>query len=87
MIPLNEQKRIIREHQARAPVETVPLAQAFGIEVYKAPNWPDDQSGFIRRNPSDPSQFQIFVNGNHPVTRRRFTIAHEIAHALLTHSR
>jgi len=83
MIPLNEQKRIIRDHQQATPVEMIPLAEAFGIEVFKASNWDDELSGFIRRNPAAPENFQIFVNAKHSLNRRRFTIAHEIAHALL----
>jgi Zn-dependent peptidase ImmA (M78 family) len=37
----------------------------------------------IKKSETSPSGFDIFVNANHPETRRRFTIAHEIAHAVL----
>ena len=38
-------------------------------------------SGYIIRESGD--DFQIFYNGNHPETRQRFTVAHELAHYLL----
>ena len=38
-------------------------------------------SGKIEREPND--RFVVTVNRNHPETRRRFTVAHEIAHFVL----
>lgn len=84
MMVLDRQKEIIRERQRSAPVQMVPLANDFGIKVYKM-NWDRNSglSGLIRRNPESPEEFEIYVNQNHSQQRRRFTIAHEIAHALL----
>lgn len=59
------------------------MANELGIKVYKVPNWPADLSGMVRRNDSSPGGFDIFVNQDHPEVRRRFTIAHEIAHVIL----
>lgn len=74
---------IIREHQRKIPVQTVSIANALGIKVYKVPNWPSDLSGMVRKNEDSLGGFDIFVNQDHPETRRRFTIAHEIAHVIL----
>jgi len=41
-----------------------------------------DVSGLVVRK---GKEIIIGVNKNHPLTRRRFTIAHELAHALLHH--
>ena len=82
---LAEQMETIRKHQRTPPVQTVPIAKDLGLKVFKSKPgvWPSDVSGLLRRSPSDRSSFQIFVNGDHHVNRRRFTIAHEIAHFLL----
>jgi len=44
------------------------------------PSWPDSMSGMIRKEGDD---CKIYVNKSHFETRRRFTIAHEIAHFIL----
>lgn len=66
------------------PVSVVGLANRLGIRVYDAP-WPENISGKIQRDKErgGESGFAIFVNQNHPETRKRFTIAHEIAHYIL----
>lgn len=61
----------------------VPLARDLGLEVYRVPNWPDALSGMIVRSSETPSGFAIYVNQDHPEVRRRFTLAHECAHAIL----
>lgn len=80
---LKEQLTIISKHQKKAPVHVVPIAEAINVEVYRARNWPDGLSGMIRRNPEDPSRFNIYVNASHHEHRRRFTIAHELAHFIM----
>ncbi len=56
------------------------LAEAQGVIVVEDPN--DEQtSGFLFRAVGSPPI--IGVNANHPPTRKRFTIAHELAHLLL----
>lgn len=83
MLDLKQGLDLIREHQKTVPVQTVDIANALGIKVYRVPNWPSSLSGMIKKNEEAEGGFDIFVNGNHPPVRRRFTIAHEIAHALL----
>lgn len=80
-----EAKQTIARHQTAAPVQLIPLAKEFGLEVYRVPNWPNDLSGMIRKDSEagGPSGFAIYVNASHAPVRRRFTIAHEIAHFVL----
>lgn len=76
---------IIRKHQKSAPVQVVPIAEALGLNVYRASDWPDTTSGMIVRDTErgGPSGFSIYVNALHSEVRRRFTIAHEVAHFVL----
>ncbi|MEO9900348.1 MULTISPECIES: ImmA/IrrE family metallo-endopeptidase [Alphaproteobacteria] len=69
---------------ASVPIQVVPLANDLGIKVYNTP-WPDNISGKIQKDQQrgGDSGFAIFVNKNHHKNRRRFTIAHEIAHYVL----
>ena len=68
-----------------AMCSTVPIARALGLEVYKVGGWPNDLSGMIRKDAErgGSSGYAIFVNATHHERRRRFTIAHEIAHFIL----
>jgi len=43
---------------------------------------PDDTSGILEKSENNKST--IFVNKTHPPVRKRFTIAHEIGHYLLS---
>jgi len=85
MISVSEALNAIRSMQVSAPVKVVPIANRFGLNVYSMSGWPDDLSGKIKKDPENggPSGYAIFVNADHPRVRRRFTIAHEIAHFIL----
>lgn len=80
-----QQKRIIERHQEAWPVQMVPLARALGITVYRRSDWPDNISGRIFKDDflGGDSGYAIEVNATHAPNRRRFTIAHEIAHFVL----
>ena len=85
MSHLAHQKQIIERHQRQWPVSVVPIANDLGLRVYRRTDWPDNISGRIFRS-SDvggSSGYAIEVNARHPPNRRRFTIAHEIAHFVL----
>ena len=70
----------ILDCQNNIPLEIVSLANSLGIEVYKAFNMDADTSGaIINKN----ENYIIYTNANEPVYRRRFTVAHEIAHYML----
>lgn len=78
---LEQQKRIIRKAQQKLPVPVVRIAHELGLNVYAARGWADGLSGMIKR--ADDGTYDIYVNANHAKVRRRFTIAHEIAHYVL----
>lgn len=85
MFQLSPVSGIIAEHQKSAPVKVIALAHALGLKVYTSMTLSDNVSGLIRKDGArgGDSGFAIFINGNHAETRRRFTIAHEIAHYIL----
>jgi Zn-dependent peptidase ImmA (M78 family) len=83
VLHLSEQLATIRQHQNRTPVPVIAMARALGIEVYQTNTWPDELSGMIKRWPEAEGGFRITFNANHPKVRQRFTVAHEIAHAVL----
>jgi hypothetical protein len=80
---LREQMAIIRHHQDEPPVQVVPIARDLGLEVYRASGWSENLSGMIIKDEGTGSGYAIFVNADHHEVRRRFTIAHEIAHFIL----
>lgn len=63
------------------PVHVKQIAEQKGATVVEEPLQNEEFSGFLyRTSDSDPV---IGVNSNHSSTRKRFTIAHELAHMLL----
>ena len=80
-----EQMAAIRRHQRVAPVQVVPIAEELELAVWYDKTLPDNISGILLKNDelSGPSGFAIIANGKHAPVRRRFTIAHEIAHFVL----
>jgi Zn-dependent peptidase ImmA (M78 family) len=64
----------------RAPVNVEHLARLAGAEIEYEP-FEGQISGLVHRHPS--GSVTIGVNSAHPVTRQRFTVAHEIGHLLL----
>lgn len=78
-------KELLLRHHLKYPVQMVPIAHDLNLKVYKAQGFPDNISGRVYRSDKDggTSGYAIDVNANHPEKRRRFTIAHEIAHYVL----
>jgi Zn-dependent peptidase ImmA (M78 family) len=75
--------QIIERFQQQAPVDVMGIAEALGLRV-----WEDDinpYSGKITRDSEHggPSGYSIIVNAMEPTNRKRFTIAHEVAHFIL----
>lgn len=67
---------LISRYQKSAPVDVYRLASAFGITVqYQTMN--NSISGFIEKI---GDSYLIAINKDHPNTRQRFTLAHEIGH-------
>lgn len=86
MIPMTdrlnrEARKTLRSMQTSVPVHVVPMANKFGVEMFKNHTFADELSGLIKKN--EAGDFEIHVNSNHPITRQRFTMAHELAHFLL----
>lgn len=63
------------------PVDVRAMAAALDLRIAEADL--GTASGKIERDPFDPEDFFITVNGAHAEVRKRFTIAHEIAHFVL----
>jgi len=82
----NEKKTLLGTYLGfrSAPIDVISLANLFGVKVYNAA-WPAHISGKIQKDQvkGGASGFAIFVNKDHPETRKRFTIAHELAHYIL----
>lgn len=76
---------ILRKYHEHAPVPVVTIAKDLGIKVYKTMDFDDRISGLIQKDEhyGGESGYAIYANGRHPVTRRRFTIAHELGHFYL----
>lgn len=74
---LSEELSLVNDFRRQVPVNVELLAKSLGIEVNYM-NLDAETSGMIERTPNN--RFRIVVNGNHPHTRQRFTIAHELGH-------
>ncbi len=72
---------IIADFTHGAPVDVYALARALGLEI-KDIKLKEDVSGKIEKNWFFGT-YTISINEDHPLTRRRFTAAHEIAHFVL----
>lgn len=68
----------------RAPVPLPQMAAALGLVVDVDAHLPPDVSGLIARvSGVNGDRYRISINGIDNPARRRFTLAHEIAHFLL----
>lgn len=63
-------------------IDVVELATNLGIDVYAVSSDVQDYNAHIQYN-QDKDRFEIFVNSDHPGTRQRFSIAHELSHYAL----
>ena len=68
------------------PVNIVQLCNRLGIQVFEEP-LPPDVSGMLMVRPEPFEQYGsnrvIVINASHSARRRRFTVAHELAHYVL----
>ncbi len=74
---------IARSFLDSAPVDLDSMADALGLLVQVDAEMDPSLSGLILRSRDSRAGFRIAVNGRHSPARRRFTLAHEIAHYLL----
>jgi Zn-dependent peptidase ImmA (M78 family) len=71
------------QHKLSIPVDIEGLASKLGLGIWKR-DLDDEISGMLVIQKD--KQGVIVVNGNDLSTRQRFTIAHEIGHALMHHN-
>jgi hypothetical protein len=84
----HEFAQIVERFQDSAPVDVTGLAEALGLSVWQD-DLPEGISGkiFEDRLYGGPSGYSIVVRTSDPYVRRRFTLAHEIAHFVLHQNR
>jgi predicted transcriptional regulator len=75
----------IQAFQQAPPIDVSAIAKSFGINVWEDRNLGNAISGKLFQDPVNggTSGYSIVVNANEAFVRRRFTVAHEIAHFLL----
>lgn len=87
MYSLSQQLALIRSHHQKWPVKVIPIANELGMKVYYTQGWSHNISGMIKQvseyGGGGKSGYAIYVNDQHSTSRKRFTIAHEIAHFIL----
>lgn len=78
-------KEIAERFYESAPVDVTALAEALGIAVWEDDELPENVSGKIIEDPDNAgsSGYSIVVRASDAYVRRRFTVAHEIAHFVL----
>jgi Zn-dependent peptidase ImmA (M78 family) len=72
---------IVGSFLVSAPVDVTGIAEALGVAVEFSYDLDEGIAGSIERTSSN--RFLIKVNADHSETRKRFTLAHEIAHYIL----
>jgi len=75
-------QRLLKKYNLHPPINVKQLIETMGITVIEIPFNNPGVSGCIKRS-SKNGQPVIIVNKNHMETRKRFTLAHELAHAIL----
>jgi Zn-dependent peptidase ImmA (M78 family) len=81
-----EVQSFIRRLQDSAPVDITGIAKVLGLKVWESSHLPPDIAGKLfrdRSNSMGQQQYNIVVRAQDPLARKRFTVAHEIAHFLL----
>ena len=73
----------IRNYQAMPPVDVKKIAEDLGLRIFIFDRMPMGASGNLYPDAGSKSGWSIGVNASDSLTRKRFTIAHEIAHFLL----
>jgi hypothetical protein len=79
----------VNRFQKELPVNVEGLAGVLGLKIWESHQLPEGIAGKLKRDPRNggPSGFSIIVRGPDPLVRKRFTVAHEIAHYLLHKTR
>lgn len=70
--------------QGEAPIDVTALAREIGIQVWESNLGPTVSGKLLKDSQNGGSSgYSILVNRAEPYERRRFTVAHELAHYLL----
>lgn len=79
----------VRRLQKTTPVDIVGIAKVLGLEVWESKNLPEGIAGKLFRDDKNggTSHYSVVVRSQDPIVRKRFTVAHEIAHYLLHRNR
>ncbi|HEY1948176.1 MAG TPA: ImmA/IrrE family metallo-endopeptidase [Bryobacteraceae bacterium] len=77
--------RTIQRLQTSPPVNIVGIAKYLGLEVWEDRELPDGISGKLFKDAKHGGvkQYSIVVRAQDPLVRKRFTVAHELAHYIL----
>jgi IrrE N-terminal-like domain len=75
----------VRRLQPKAPVNIAGIAAVLGLRVWESSSLPPDIAGKLFRDAENGGNngYSIVVRAQDPAVRKRFTVAHEIAHYLL----
>ncbi len=80
---------IIERFKKNVPVDVSALAEALGLTVWEDDELPSDVSGKLCKDieQGGPSGYSVIIRASDPYVRKRFTLAHEIAHFVLHRKR
>jgi Zn-dependent peptidase ImmA (M78 family) len=74
-------RRVLRQYDAtEPPVDVHRIAIGEGLELRVIDTWSPSLSGLLLR-----AERLIGINGKHPRTRQRFSLAHELGHWFMRH--
>jgi Zn-dependent peptidase ImmA (M78 family) len=81
--------QLIRRFQQTAPVDIRGLAEDLGLKIWESSRLPEGISGklFVDEKNGGSEHYSIPVNSADAYVRKRFTVAHEIAHFILHRDR
>lgn len=80
-LPPSAKELLAKYSEGAFPVSVVSIASELGAEVFSDSVYPDNGNGHIELD--DKGEASIIVNDAQSPERKRFTIAHEIAHLLM----
>ncbi len=84
---MSEARAFIKRFQSSPPVNVKEIAENLGLRVWEMSTLPENVSGKLFFNENGGSSgFSIGVNAQEGYLRKRFTVAHELAHFLLHRS-
>lgn len=75
-------ERVVMMYNLSIPIDVRGLVRRLDIDLHEAP-FPATFSGALCPYPELPGEYLILLNSLHSETRKRFTLAHELAHYFL----